>query len=242
MMGSAGITNVGPINTPTTNAGAIAGFDPVLKMSKRETKKRKKMESAAKQFVKRRNDPTYIDGRSKTARNLIKRLAKRKKKMSEETILEAEGNASSGDNTKQAYKFIAQKRKVAKKKERDERNRNRKSEIQTIARAKAADYQKKAKERQKKLSQTIATQNSSSSSKNEEFEGLIYLESVLEQTQNENTNPVTYFFNDDTELELTVEQAVAFLERFDQLSEEHMEALTDMLPSSKGIIETFLTM
>ena len=44
MMGSAGITNVGPINTPTTNAGAIAGFDPVLKMSKRETKKRKKME------------------------------------------------------------------------------------------------------------------------------------------------------------------------------------------------------
>ena len=137
MMGSAGITNVGPINTPTTNAGAIAGFDPVLKMSKRETKKRKKMESAAKQFVKRRNDPTYIDGRSKTARNLIKRLAKRKKKMSEETILEQEGNASSGDNTKQAYKFIAQKRKVAKKKERDERNRNRKSEIQTIARAKA---------------------------------------------------------------------------------------------------------
>ena len=47
------------------------------------------MESAAKQFVKRRNDPTYIDGRSETARNLIKRLAKRKKKMSEETILEA---------------------------------------------------------------------------------------------------------------------------------------------------------
>ena len=34
MMGSAGITNVGPINTPTTNAGAIAGFDPIMKMSK----------------------------------------------------------------------------------------------------------------------------------------------------------------------------------------------------------------
>ena len=28
MMGSAGITNVGPINTPTTGKGAIAGFDP----------------------------------------------------------------------------------------------------------------------------------------------------------------------------------------------------------------------
>ena len=47
-MGSAGITNVGPINTPTTNAGAIAGFDPIMKMSKRRTKKRKKMESAGK--------------------------------------------------------------------------------------------------------------------------------------------------------------------------------------------------
>ena len=43
MMGSAGITNVGPINTPTTNAGAIAGFDPIMRMSKRRTKKRKKM-------------------------------------------------------------------------------------------------------------------------------------------------------------------------------------------------------
>ena len=42
MMGSAGITNVGPINTPTTNAGAIAGFDPIMKMHKRRTKKRRK--------------------------------------------------------------------------------------------------------------------------------------------------------------------------------------------------------
>ena len=32
---------LGPINTPTTNAGAIAGFDPVLKMSKRGQEKRK---------------------------------------------------------------------------------------------------------------------------------------------------------------------------------------------------------
>ena len=45
-MGSAGITNVGPINTPTTGKGAIAGFDPIMNASKRRTKKRKKMESA----------------------------------------------------------------------------------------------------------------------------------------------------------------------------------------------------
>ena len=47
------------------NAGAIAGFDPIMKMSKRRTKKRKKMESAGKQWDHRRRDPTYIDGRSK---------------------------------------------------------------------------------------------------------------------------------------------------------------------------------
>ena len=38
MMGSAGITNVGPINTPTTGKGAIAGFDPIMNASKRRTK------------------------------------------------------------------------------------------------------------------------------------------------------------------------------------------------------------
>ena len=50
MMGAGGITNVGPINTQTTGKGAIAGFDPILGMSKRRTKKRKKMESAGKQL------------------------------------------------------------------------------------------------------------------------------------------------------------------------------------------------
>ena len=133
MMGAAGITNVGLINTPTTNAGAIAGFDPIMKLSKSESKKERKWNLPQGQFVKRRNDPTYIDGRSKTARNLIKRLAKRKKKMSEETILEAPANASGGDTTKQAYKFIAQKRKVAKQQERQKRDTDRKKEIQMIS-------------------------------------------------------------------------------------------------------------
>ena len=57
-MGAGGITNVGPINTPTTGKGAIYGFDPIMKMSRRRTKKRKKMESAGKQWDHRRRDPT----------------------------------------------------------------------------------------------------------------------------------------------------------------------------------------
>ena len=227
-MGSAGITNVGPINTPTTNAGAIAGFDPIMNASKRRTKKRKKMESAGKQWDHRRRDPTYIDGRSKQARNLIKRLSK-KKKMTEAVIHEEDEKKSGGDNTSQAYKFIAQKRKVQKKQEREKRAANRKQEIQTISRAKASDYQKKAKERQKKLATTLAT-------KKEEWDGIVYMESLFEQLENENENPVYYFFNDESELEVTNEQAYDIVEKFGSLSDENKEMFLDKIAESKNFL------
>ena len=227
-MGSAGITNVGPINTPTTGKGAIAGFDPIMNASKRRTKKRKKMESAGKQWDHRRRDPTYIDGRSKQARNLIKRLSK-KKKMTEAVIHEEEEKKSGGDNTSQAYKFIAQKRKVLKKQEREKRAANRKQEIQTISRAKASDYQKKAKDRQKKLATQLAT-------KKEEWDGIVYMDSLLEQLENENENPVSYFFNDDSELEVTNEQAYDIVEKFGSLSDENKEMFLDKIAESKNFL------
>ena len=233
MMGSGGITNVGPINTPTTGKGAIAGFDPILGMSKRRTKKRKKMESAGKQWEHRRKDPTYIDGRSKQARKLIKRLTK-KKKMTEQTIREEEqSKGSGGDTTKQAYKFISQKRKVAKKQEREKRATNRKKEIELISRAKASDYQKKAKDRQKGLAKQLQ-------SKKEEFDGTVYLESLCEQIESENTNPTHYFFNDESELELTQEQAYVIVDKWNQLSEDNQEKMVDMLPDSKEVLELFM--
>ena len=233
-MGSAGITNVGPINTPTTGKGAIAGFDPIMNSSKRRTKKRKKMESAGKQWDHRRRDPTYIDGRSKQARKLIKRLSKRKK-MTESTLLEYGGGddnksgGSGGDNTNQAYKFISQKRKVQKKQEREKRAANRKQEIQMISRAKASDYQKKAKDRQKKLSTQLAT-------KNEQWDGIVYMESLFEQLENENENPVYYFFNDDSELEVTNEQAYDIVEKFGSLSDENKEMFLDKIAESKNFL------
>ena len=233
MMGSGGITNVGPINTPTTGQGAIAGFDPIMKLHRRAVKKRKKMESAGKQWEHRKKDPTYIDGRSKQARKLIKRLSK-KKKMAEAVIHEEEERKSGGENTSQAYKFISQKRKVQKKQEREKRAANRKQEIQMISRAKSSDYQKKAKDRQKKLSSQL---------KKEEFgDGLVYLESLCEQIDSENTNPTHYFFYDETELELTQEQAAVIIDKFNQLSEEHKDVFVNMIVESKGILETFLTM
>ena len=233
MMGSGGITNVGPINTPTTGQGAIAGFDPIMKLHKRAVKKRKKMESAGKQWEHRKKDPTYIDGRSKQARKLIKRLTK-KKKMAEAVIHEEEEKkGGGGENTSQAYKFISQKRKVQKKQEREKRAANRKQEIQMISRAKSSDYQKKAKDRQKKLSSSL---------KKEEFgDGLVYLESLCEQIVSENTNPVHYFFNDETELELTQEQAYGILDKWNQLSEDNQEKMVDMLPDSKEVLELFMT-
>ena len=227
-MGSAGITNVGPINTPTTGKGAIAGFDPIMNASKRRTKKRKKMESAGKQWDHRRRDPTYIDGRSKQARNLIKRLSK-KKKMTEAVIHEEDEKKSGGDNTSQAYKFIAQKRKVQKKQEREKRAANRKQEIQTISRAKASDYQKKAKDRQKKLATTLAT-------KKEEWDGIVYMESLFEQLENENKNPIYYFFNDESELEVTNEQAYDIVEKFGSLSDENKEMFLDKIAESKNFL------
>ena len=233
MMGAGGITNVGPINTPTTGKGAIMGFDPIMNLKKR-TKKRKKMESAGKQWDHRRRDPTYIDGRSKQARQLIKRLTK-KKKMTEQTIREEEqSKGGGGETTKQAYKFISQKRKVAKKQEREKRATNRKKEIELISRAKASDYQKKAKDRQKGLAKQL--QN-----KKEEFDGTVYLESLCEQIESENTNPVHYFFNDDSELELTQEQAYAIVDKWNQLSEDNQEKMVDMLPDSKEVLELFMT-
>ena len=231
-MGAGGITNVGPINTPTTGKGAIYGFDPIMSL-KRRTKKRKKMESAGKQWDHRRRDPTYIDGRSKQARQLIKRLTK-KKKMTEQTIREEEQKSSGGETTKQAYKFISQKRKVAKKQEREKRATNRKKEIELISRAKASDYQKKAKDRQKGLAKQLQ-------SKKESFDGLVYLESLCEQIESENTNPVHYFFNDDSELELTQEQAYAIVDKWNQLSEDNQEKMVDMLPDSKEVLELFMT-
>ena len=232
-MGAMGITNKGPINTPTTGQGAIAGFDPIMKLHRRAVKSRKKRENAGKQWEHRREDPTYIDGRSKQARKLIKRLSKRKK-MAEAVIKEEEKSGGGGENTSQAYKFISQKRKVQKKQEREKRAANRKQEIQMISRAKSSDYQKKAKDRQKKLSSQL---------KKEGFgDGLVYLESLCEQIESENTNPTHYFFSDETELALTQEQASVIIDRFNQLSEDHKDELVKMIPDSKEILTTFMSM
>ena len=68
----------------------------------------------------------------------------------------------------------------------------------------------------------------------------MYLESLCELA--DEGKITTFFFADDTELELTQEQASVIVDRFNQLSEEHQEKLVNMLPSSKEIMTTFMTM
>ena len=109
------------------------------------------------------------------------------------------------------------------------RAQNRKQEIQTISRAKASDYQKKAKDRQKKLSTQLAT-------KKEEWDGMVYMDSLLEQLENENENPVYYFFNDDSELEVTNEQAYDIVEKFGSLSDDNKDMFLDRIAESKNFL------
>ena len=65
---------------------------------------------------------------------------------------------------------------------------------------------------------------------------------AIEQIENtENTNPVTYFYNDDSEMELTRVEAAYIITKFNELSEEHKDAFIDQLAQSseftKGFIE-----
>ena len=57
-----------------------------------------------------------------------------------------------------------------------------------------------------------------------------------ESTENHD-NPTTYFFYDDTQVELTVKEAAYFLTKFNELSEEHK----DVFISTLGETSTFVT-
>ena len=71
----------------------------------------------------------------------------------QQVILEKEDNSNSEVGS--AMRFIQQKRKLAKRQEREKRAQNRKQEIQTLSKAKAKDYQKKASDRQKKVASDV---------------------------------------------------------------------------------------
>ena len=109
--------------------------------------------------------------------------------MTEETLLEYGGETMKrrvAVTTRVKRTSSLHRNVKCKEQEREKRAQNRKQEIQTISRAKASDYQKKAKDRQKKLSTQLAT-------KKEEWDGIVYMESLFEQLENENENQYITF-------------------------------------------------
>ena len=64
----------------------------------------------------------------------------------------------------------------------------------------------------------------------------LYMESLFEQLENESENPVYYFFNDDSELEVTNEQAYDIVEKFGSLSDENKEMFLDKIAESKNFL------
>ena len=64
----------------------------------------------------------------------------------------------------------------------------------------------------------------------------MYMESLFEQLENENENPVYYFFNDESELEVTNEQAYDIVEKFGSLSDENKEMFLDKIAESKNFL------
>lgn len=119
------------IPTNTVSSGAIAGLPPDEPPIKKRKKKFK-----TDMFSRIRN-------------------SKLKEETMEDTTLIAEAPDSGNNETASAMRFIQQKRKLAKKQEREKRAQLRKQEIQTLSKAKAKDYQNKASERQKKIAKDI---------------------------------------------------------------------------------------
>ena len=152
--------------------------------------------------------------------------------------------AESGAATKQAYKFLQQRRKVQKKQERDKRASNRKQEIQTIARAKSSDYQRKAKDRQKKIAQGLNKEKKESIARERAlaYDGANILNFMLEQIEENHKNPTTYFFHDESELEISVKEAAYAVVKFNELSDEHKEAFVQNLGATNQFLSSFINM
>ena len=207
------------IPTNSASSGAVAGLPPDEPPVR---KKKRKNKMGIDIFQRIRN--------SKLKEQTMENQTTIKEYSSDEKT----GSGGGSNEVSATMRFIQQKRKMNKKQEREKRASNRKQEIQTISRAKASDYQKKAKDRQKKLSTQLAT-------KKEEFgDALVYMESLLEQIESENTNPTTYFFYDESELEVTQQEAYGIIEKFGSLSDENKEMFLDRLTASKTFMNNII--
>jgi len=156
-------------------------------------------------------DEPPVRKKKKFKTDLFQRIKKLKEHTMEDQQLIQEKEDNSSTEVSAAMRFIQQKRKLAKKQEREKRAQQRKQEIQTLSKAKAKDYQKKAGERQKKVAQDVAKSADRKFEKNEfDWEGAFT--SLNEQFAT-----------------LSQEQKEKFLYIWLEMSEENQDKFTDMI-------------
>jgi hypothetical protein len=196
-----GILYTEEVPTNSVGSGAIAGLPP----DEPPVRKRKK---------KFRID---IFQRIKNAR------LKEQTMEDQQVILEKED--SSNSEVGAAMRFIQQKRKLAKRQEREKRAQNRKQEIQTLSKAKAKDYQKKAGERQKQIAKDVNKSQKDQKDIKNSFDWEGAFTELNEQFAT-----------------LSQEQKEKFLYTWLEMSEETQDKFTDMIHENFERATTFVEM
>ena len=103
----------------------------------------------------KKGNQDQVDGRTSGAKDLISRISKRKMK---ETVEEKQISEAAPSNTERAQNHIAQKKKLNRSKQLQARKdsakksmQNKTDEMDTLMRARLADFKKKASSQEKKL-------------------------------------------------------------------------------------------
>jgi hypothetical protein len=65
---------------------------------------------------------------------------------------------------------------------------------------------------------------------------------MLEQIEENHKNPTTYFFHDESELEISVKEAAYAVVKFNELSEEHKDEFIKNLGSTNQFLSDFINM
>jgi hypothetical protein len=107
----------------------------------------------------KKGNQDQVDGRTSGAKDLISRISKRKMK---ETVEEKQISEAAPSNTERAQKQIAQKKKLNRSKQLQARKdsakksmQNKTDEMDTLMRARLADFKKKASSQEKKLGKQL---------------------------------------------------------------------------------------
>lgn len=145
----------------------------------------------------KKSNKNYIDGRTKGAKNLFSRISRRKQ-MKEE--LEKIISEAAPSETERAQKQIGQQKKLNRQKDLQKKRDEAKSkmmtktkEMDTLMKARLADFKKRASEQQKKVSMKNSYEPTTGVIMTESTAQLDALEVALEVATSELTHGETHF-------------------------------------------------